>query len=166
MVLLSVFIYPRTFVGEKASVSATDTLARVYLVEDSYGDIVLTKAILKAERFFLNLFVFRDGVEVIAQLENCPEDERPDLVLLDFNLPKVSGVEVMEYMNENLWSDVPVLVITGSEAKTDRELMSSLGATCFLKKPLDLPQLISVVEPLPNINVLQRGQDWLLQRVE
>lgn len=144
--------------------SVANSLANVYLVEDSYGDIVLTKAILKANRLKLELFVFRDGEEVIAQLKDCEDDKKPDLVLLDINLPKVGGVQVMHYMNDHSWGHVPIFIISGSRADADKEITAELGAQHYLKKPLDLPQLREAIEPLTNIILLQKDDAWQLFR--
>ena len=144
--------------------STNNSLANVYLVEDSYGDIVLTKAILKTEKFKLNLFILRDGAAVIDQLEDCPSDKEPDLILLDFNLPKVDGVEVMEYLSTGPWRKIPVLIVSGSNAQVDKDQMVGLGAKHYLKKPFDPHQLMRAVQPLTNIKFESIEGEWHLLR--
>ena len=132
---------------------AQDQLAKpieVLLVEDNAGDIRLTKEAFEEGKVRLNLSVVRDGVEAIAFLRkegNFAGTARPDLVLLDLNLPKKGGREVLKDMkNDPQLLRIPVVVLTTSAS--DEDVLSTYGlhANCYITKPVDMDQFLKVVK--------------------
>jgi CheY-like chemotaxis protein len=130
-------------VGEKSR------LIEILLVEDSAGDVRLVKEALKENKFLNNLYVARDGVEAMKFLHQEGEYAdavRPDLILLDLNLPKKDGREVLaEVKGDEDLKRIPVVIMTVSEAEEDILKTYNLHANCYITKPIDLDQFIKVV---------------------
>jgi two-component system, chemotaxis family, response regulator Rcp1 len=124
----------------------------VLLVEDNAGDIRLTKEAFDEGKVRLNLSVARDGVEAMAFLRKEGSFARtayPDLVLLDLNLPKKDGREVLREMkNDPQLLRIPVVVLTTSGS--DEDILGSYGlhANCYITKPVDMDQFVKVVKVL------------------
>lgn len=122
----------------------------VLLVEDNAGDIRLTKEAFEEGKVRLNLSVVRDGVEAMAFLRKdggFAGTARPDLVLLDLNLPKKDGREVLRDMkNDPQLLRIPVVVLTTSESDEDVLGTYGLHANCYITKPVDMDQFIKVVK--------------------
>ncbi len=124
--------------------------AEVLLVEDSPCDVRLTREALKEGKVRNNLSVVSDGVEAMEFLRRegkYADAPRPDIVLLDLNMPRKDGREVLAEMksDENL-KRIPVVVLTTSEAEQDILKTYDLHANCYLTKPVDLEQFISIVK--------------------
>jgi len=121
----------------------------VLLVEDNTGDVRLTQEAFKEGRVRLNLSVARDGVEAMAFLrkeETFANTPRPDLVLLDLNLPKKDGREVLREMkNDPQLLRIPVVVLTTSDSDEDILGTYGLHANCYITKPVDMDQFVKVV---------------------
>jgi CheY-like chemotaxis protein len=121
----------------------------ILLVEDNPGDVRLTIEGLKESKVSNNLHVVEDGVEAMAFLRRegkYSEAVRPDLILLDLNLPKKDGREVLtEIKADKNLRTIPVVVLTTSEAEQDILKAYMLHANCYITKPVDLEQFISVV---------------------
>jgi two-component system, chemotaxis family, response regulator Rcp1 len=122
------------------------------LVEDNPVDVLVTKRALQGGKVCNNLHVVKDGEEAIDFLyqrgdhSNAP---RPGLILLDLNLPKKSGREVLaEIKQDPNLLHIPVIVLTTSEAETDILLSYGLHANCFITKPVDLDQFTDVVRSI------------------
>ncbi len=135
--------------------TASDVLGRpveILLVEDSPGDIRLTQEALRDAKVKNNLHVARDGVEAMAYLRqeaDNAEMPRPDLVLLDLNLPKKSGQEVLdEIKSDDDLKSIPVVILTVSEADEDIAKSYSQHANSFISKPVDLEQFSTVVKAI------------------
>jgi chemotaxis family two-component system response regulator Rcp1 len=124
-------------------------LVQILLVEDNPGDVRLTQEALKEGDLPNRLHVVKDGVEALAFLrrEGVHADApRPDLILLDLNLPKKSGREVLEVIKQDDGlKRIPVVVLTTSDAKTDIVQVYDLHANCFITKPVDLEDFMQVV---------------------
>lgn len=124
----------------------------ILLVEDNDGDVQLTKEALERAKVKNNLHVAHDGVEAMEFLRRQnghAKAPRPDLVLLDLNLPNMDGREVLQEMkNDPALKTIPVVVITSSEAEQDIVRSYSLSANCYVTKPLDLKQFIHVVQSI------------------
>lgn len=122
----------------------------VLLVEDNAGDIRLTKEAFEEGKVRLNLSVVRNGVEAMAFLRKEGDFDgtaRPDLVLLDLNLPKKDGREVLKDMkNDPQLLRIPVVVLTTSESDEDVLGTYGLHANCYITKPVDMDQFIKVVK--------------------
>jgi len=121
----------------------------VLLVEDNPGDVRLTREALKDSRIVNNLSVVHDGVEALRYLRRegpYAQATRPQMVLLDLNLPKKDGREVLkEIKGDPSLRTIPVVILTSSEAERDIASVYALGANCYITKPVDLDQFITVV---------------------
>jgi len=115
---------------------------RILLAEDNPGDILLVKDALKSHRIPHELQVVRDGDEALAIIEHMGEPDGipcPDLMLLDLNLPKVDGSEVLgRFRKHPQCAETPVIVMTSSDAHRDRERMAQFGIARYFRKPSDL----------------------------
>ncbi|MFP8955808.1 response regulator [Natrialbaceae archaeon A-CW3] len=121
----------------------------ILLVEDNPGDVRLTQEAFKEGRIDNTLHVARDGVEAISFLrhEDGYEDApRPDLILLDLNLPRKSGADVLEVLknDENL-RRIPTIVLTSSEAEEDIVSSYESYANAYLTKPIDPDEFIDAL---------------------
>lgn len=124
--------------------------ADILLVEDNPADVDLTRESLEEARILSNLHVAKDGVEAMAFLRReAPYEEapRPDLILLDLNLPKKDGREVLEECkNDETLRKIPVVVLTSSEAESDIMRAYDLHANSYVVKPVGLDQFIDIME--------------------
>ena len=124
--------------------------AEVLLVEDSPGDVRLTREALKEGKVRNNLSVVSDGVEAMEFLRRegqYADAPRPDIVLLDLNMPRKDGREVLaEMKSDEALKRIPVVILTTSEAEQDILRTYDLHANCYLTKPVDLEQFISIVK--------------------
>ncbi len=124
----------------------------ILLVEDNPGDVRLTVEGLKESKVRNNLHVTRDGVEAMAFLRREGQHARavrPDLILLDLNLPRMDGREVLsELKSDPKLKTIPVVVLTTSRAEQDVLRSYELQANCYITKPVDLEQFISVVKSI------------------
>ncbi len=120
------------------------------LVEDNEADIRLTQIALKQAKLDNRLHVVRDGeqaLDFLFQRGNYADAVRPDLVLLDLNLPKVNGSEVLkEIREEESLKTLPVVILTTSDADQDIYESYELHANCYITKPVDLRKFMGVVE--------------------
>lgn len=124
----------------------------ILLVEDNPGDVRLTQEALHDGKVLNKLHVVEDGISALAFLNREGEYEdapRPGLILLDLNLPKKDGREVLAEIksNEDL-RRIPVVVLTTSHAEEDIVKSYDLNANCFITKPVDLDQFIKVVKSI------------------
>lgn len=124
----------------------------ILLVEDNLGDIRLTREALADGKVRNNLHVVRDGVDALNFLFKKGEFKnavRPDLILLDLNLPKKDGREVLnEIKNDENLKTIPVVILTVSKAEEDVLRAYNLHANCYITKPLNLSQFIEVVRAI------------------
>lgn len=126
----------------------------ILLVEDNPGDARLAKEALKEAKIINNLFWVKDGEEAMSFLHKEGEYvdvPRPDVILLDLNLPKKDGREVLaDIKNDEGLKRIPVVVLTASQSNDDIVKTYDLHANCYISKPLGLPQFIKVVEAIEN----------------
>jgi chemotaxis family two-component system response regulator Rcp1 len=123
----------------------------VLLVEDNTGDVRLTLEAMKEGKVINNLSIASDGVEAMAFLrkEGRHKDAaRPDIILLDLNLPKKDGREVLAEIKADPSLRLPVVVLTTSQAEEDILRTYNLHANCYVTKPVDLEQFINVVKSI------------------
>lgn len=134
------------------SVAAVGRPVEILLVEDNPGDVRLTKEALRESKVRNNLSVVHDGVEALAYLRRegpYAEATRPDLVLLDLNLPRKDGREVLSEMkDDDSLRRIPVVILTTSRAEQDIVKTYNLHANCYISKPVDLDQFITVVKTI------------------
>jgi chemotaxis family two-component system response regulator Rcp1 len=124
----------------------------ILLVEDNPGDIRLTREALRDGKIYNNLYVTRDGVEAMAFLRKTDQyihAPRPDLILLDLNLPRKGGHEVLAEVktDENL-RRIPVVILTTSQAEEDIIKTYDLHVNCYITKPVDLDQFVKIVKSI------------------
>jgi two-component system, chemotaxis family, response regulator Rcp1 len=122
----------------------------ILLVEDSPGDVRLTVEALKEAKIHNRLNVVSDGVEAMEYLQQkapYAAASRPDLILLDLNLPRKDGREVLgEIKNSPHLRQIPVVVLTTSRAEEDIVHAYDLHANCYISKPVDFKQFLEVVK--------------------
>jgi chemotaxis family two-component system response regulator Rcp1 len=133
----------------------TDTEAlEVLLVEDSPGDARLTQEAFKDAKVHIHLRVVSDGAEAMAFLKREGEHAnapRPDLILLDLNLPKKDGREVLAEIKESpALRSIPVVILTTSASESDILRSYELHANCYITKPVGLDGFLEVVRSIDN----------------
>jgi len=133
---------------DKGSVQGIEIL----LVEDNPGDVRLTREALKDGKIINKLHVAEDGVEALAFLRREGKYHnavRPELILLDLNLPKKDGREVLAEIKADVaLKRIPVVILTSSAAEQDIIKSYNLHANCYVTKPVDLDQFINVVKSI------------------
>ncbi len=126
----------------------------ILLVEDNPGDVRLTQEILKDAKVANKLHVVKDGVEALAFLRGAGKyagSLPPDLILLDLNLPKKDGREVLsEIKADERLKRIPVVVLTVSKSEEDILKSYNLHANCYITKPVNLEQFVNVVRSIEN----------------
>jgi CheY-like chemotaxis protein len=124
----------------------------VLLVEDNPGDVRLTREAFKEGKIAVNLSVVMDGVEATKYLNkegNYADVPTPDLILLDLNLPKKDGREVLQDIKTDLnLKRIPVVVLTTSNAEQDIMYSYDLHANCYINKPVDFDKFFDVIEKI------------------
>jgi CheY-like chemotaxis protein len=124
----------------------------ILLVEDNAGDYRLTQEALKEGKVYSNLHWAKDGVEALQFLRREGAHRgapRPDIILLDLNLPKKDGREVLrEIKADDSLKQIPVVVLTTSQAEEDVLRSYALHANCYVTKPVDLEKFIVVVRSI------------------
>ena len=126
----------------------------ILLVDDNPGDIRLTQEALKESKIINNLNFVEDGAEAIDFLKKIGKYENvvtPDLILLDLNLPKKNGREVLaEIKEDKILRQIPVVILTISTAEEDILKSYKLHANCYITKPVDMNQFIKIVRSIEN----------------
>ena len=138
----------------------------ILLVEDNPGDVRLTQEVLRDGKVRNNMHVTKDGVDAISFLHQTGDyagAPRPDIILLDLNLPKKDGREVLaEIKADHDLKNIPVVVLTTSSAEQDIFRSYDLHANCYITKPVDLDQFIRVIRSIEDfwltIVKLPRGE--------
>ena len=124
----------------------------ILLVEDNPGDYRLTQEALREGKVYNNLHWVQDGVEALEFLRQrgrYADVPRPDIVLLDLNLPKKDGREVLSEMKGDAsLRTIPVVILTTSQAEEDVVRSYDLHANCYVTKPVDLEKFITVVQSI------------------
>lgn len=120
---------------------------RILVVEDNAPDVMLIGEALRERGMAFDLVHMRDGEEALNRLENpLPGDNSFNLIILDLNMPRISGLEVLERLRaQPIFAVVPILVLTSSLAPEEQREASRLGADRYVKKPADLYEFLSQV---------------------
>jgi len=123
---------------------------RILLVEDNLGDVELAREALDASKLKNELVVVNDGKAAVEVLtEASARGALPDLVFLDLNLPGLSGIDVLKIIkSKEGWSRIPVVILTSSQAETDIAKSYDLHANCYVTKPIDFEQFITIVQSI------------------
>ncbi len=125
---------------------------QVLLIEDSPGDVRLTREAFRAANTSISLHVVSDGVEAMAFLRQegiHAKAPRPDLILLDLNLPKMDGREVLARIkDDDLLKTIPTVILTTSDAEVDIAKSYQLQANCYLNKPVQLEAFENLVKSI------------------
>lgn len=124
----------------------------ILLVEDNPGDVRLTKEALHAGKVYSNLHWARDGADALEFLRRQGKHAgapRPDIILLDLNLPKKDGREVLSTIkSDDAFKLIPVVILTTSSAEEDVLRSYELHANCFVTKPVDLDKFLQVIKSI------------------
>jgi CheY-like chemotaxis protein len=124
----------------------------ILLVEDNLGDIRLTQEALKDSTLENNLSVVQDGVQALTFLRregNFTGAPRPDIILLDLNLPRKDGREVLAEIKEDArLKRIPVVVLTTSDDDKDIMVSYNLHANCYITKPVDLNRFVDIIKTI------------------
>ncbi|MBF0189171.1 MAG: response regulator [Magnetococcales bacterium] len=130
------------------------TPIHILLVEDNPADIRLTQMALKSNRIANTLLIARDGEQALDALflrGEYRDSRRPEIILLDLNLPKKSGLEVLDIIKKDeVLRRIPVVILTSSEAEEDILRSYDLHANCFITKPVNFSQFSTVIQSLDN----------------
>lgn len=144
---------------------SNETPINILLVEDNPGDVRLTLEAFKEGKVNNDINVVNDGVEALAYLRQEGQyatAQRPDVILLDLNLPKKDGYEVLaEIKQDPNLKRIPVVILTTSEAERDILQTYYMHANCYITKPVDLDQFITVVKSIETfwLNVVKLPTD-------
>ena len=126
----------------------------ILLIEDNPGDIRLTIEIFKESKFDNILNIAEDGIEAINFLSKkgkFKDKHLPDIIILDLNLPKKHGREVLaEIKEDELFKHIPVIIFTTSQAETDIFKCYELHANCYISKPLNMIKFVKIVKSVEN----------------
>lgn len=133
----------------------------ILLVEDNEGDIVLTTEALEEGKIANSISIVRDGWEAIQYLdqkEGYEDATRPDLVLLDINLPKVNGHEVLKHIKTSAeLKRIPVIMLTTSSDQVDIQKSYGNHSNCYITKPVDVDDFMDVISTIEDfwISIVQ-----------
>ncbi len=120
----------------------------IFLAEDNPGDVELVREALREHNISHQLFVACDGREArrfFDSMGKAPDAPFPDLFLFDLNLPKTDGYELMSlFRSHPLCAEAPVIIVTSSNARKDRERAAALGATRYFRKPSELLEFLEL----------------------
>jgi len=124
----------------------------ILMVEDNATDVRLTEEALNNAKVLNSLSVVGDGeaaLDFLYQRGRYATVERPDLVLLDLNLPKIDGREVLKIMkSDETLKSIPVVILTASNSETDMVRAYNLGANCYITKPVDFQRFVEIVRTI------------------
>ena len=129
-------------------------VVHILLVEDNEGDILLIREAFEDAKIILELSVAKDGKEAVSFLdkqEKYADARMPDLILLDINLPKKNGHEVLRYIKESeKLRHIPVIMLTTSSSERDINLSYEHHANCYIAKPIDVNDFLTIVATIEN----------------
>lgn len=124
----------------------------ILLVEDNPGDQLLISEAMRESKYSTNLIWVKDGVEALSflnQADDFKDAPMPDLIIMDLNLPKKDGREILEEIKNNKrYKTIPVVILTSSKAESDIIKCYTLHANCYISKPVDLDQYMTVVNTI------------------
>lgn len=123
---------------------------KVMLVEDNPDDVAFTQRVLRYSKLDRDLVIAKDGREAIEALERLSDEGlSPDIILLDINLPDISGIDLLTKIKKDpRWSRIPIIMLTGSNVDDDIQRSYDLGARTYLVKPISKDALMLVIQNL------------------
>lgn len=128
------------------------SVIQILLVEDNEGDILLTLEAFKEIKAKNNIAVVKDGEEAIEFLKKegqYTDSIMPQLILLDINMPKINGIEVLDFIKKDeRLKRIPVVMLTTSSSESDIAACYEKSANCFITKPLDFGKFLNVIESI------------------
>jgi CheY-like chemotaxis protein len=131
---------------------------RILLVEDNPDDVLITRRALAKSRVANELYVVRDGqvaLDYLFRVPDVPVAPRPDLILLDVNLPRVNGMEVLEQIRrDDDLAVIPVIMLTASDREEDIVKSYRLGSNTYIQKPVEFAKFLQALDVL--------GQYWIV----
>ena len=140
--------------NEHISSQSTTKAVEILLVEDSPADVALTQEALEDSKLSNNLYIVNDGEEALAFLHKegkYASMPKPDLILLDLNLPKKTGLEVLrEVKKDETLRLIPVVIMTVSKDEKDIVESYRLHANCYIRKPVKFGEFIEIVKSIKN----------------
>jgi len=126
-----------------------DLEIKILLVEDNFEDAAVTKRVLSHNKLNKGLVIAASGKEALAALQNITKAYLPQLILLDINLPDISGIDLLTCIKkDNNLRSIPVVILTGSNVDQDIQKSYDLGADSYLVKPISNDALMLVIEKL------------------
>ncbi|TVQ54982.1 MAG: response regulator [Phycisphaerales bacterium] len=135
-----------------SAVNSARSLIDILLIEDNPGDVRLIREVLQEGKILNQVTVLDDGEMAIQHFEALGADSNsnwPHLILLDLNLPKINGTEVLEWLKDHArFKRIPVIILTSSKSEEDVVRSYNLHANCFITKPVGLEQFMSVVRSI------------------
>jgi chemotaxis family two-component system response regulator Rcp1 len=138
-----------------------ERMVEILMVEDNAGDVRLAQEALRDGRVRNRMNVVRDGVEGLAFLRQegaYADSPKPDIILLDLNMPRMGGLELMEIVKQdNDLKRIPIVVLTTSSAEEDILRSYNLHANCYITKPVDFDQFMRVIGTIESfwLNIVQ-----------
>lgn len=124
-----------------------NTKLKILLIEDSRADARLVVEVFREQNIAVDIDVSRDGEQAMSYLNQCTELECPDLIILDLNMPKKDGREVLaELKADPRFRATPVVILTTSQSEEDILKSYNLQASCYITKPIDLNRFIELVK--------------------
>lgn len=136
------------------TINTDNRIAEILLIEDNIGDVLLTKEAFRTTHFKYNLRVAKDGEEalnILSRKGKFNKDPLPDLILLDLSLPKIDGKEVLEKIKtSNELKNIPIIILSGSEAESDMTTSFDLHANSYVVKPDNFDDFKEIVASIEN----------------
>ncbi len=126
-----------------------DLKINILLVEDNFEDAAVTKRVLSHNKLNKGLVIAANGKKALEALQNVDKADLPQLILLDINLPDISGIDLLKCIKkDNNLRGIPVVILTGSNEDQDIQKSYDLGASSYLVKPISNDALMLVIEKL------------------
>ena len=124
---------------------SNERLRKLLVVEDNPSDVMILRRALDEHGVRYEMAVMQDGEQAIEYLGSCEEGHIPDLIVIDVNLPKEDGLGVLlKYRFRPSLSKIPIVILTSSDALSDRSRAEMLGADVFLRKPIQLEEFLKI----------------------